>query len=256
MKVEDARKVGWKEMQDKPAGKKLHYLWSYYKWYAIVIILVAVFLVSYFGINAEKQEILISGVFVNAVSNSAEGDANVLAEELAKDFVSREGYDLEAYSVELDCSLRYEPGADMSMINVTTIQQIMAYTSGGMLNFVSGDMESLKELAYMQIFHDLRDVLPENRLEELSQYILYIDMEVVRKRTEMFDQNLDTSDIVLPDCRKPEDMVEPVPVLMYINQADKLDEIYPMHARELIFGFTGHEKKWEITVSFFDYLMD
>ena len=61
--------------------------------------------------------------------------------------------------------------------------------------------------------------------------------------------------VEIPDCREPETMERPVPVLIDMSGSGELQSVYGGLADTLAFGFVANAPHPENTLKYVDYLM-
>ena len=109
------------------------------------------------------------------------------------------------------------------------------------------------DYAYGGLFVDLRTILSEKELEQLTPYLHYIDEAVIDLRTER-EENFETyDDIELPDSRKPEEMERPIPIFVDMEGNEKMGSVYG-NTRGLILGVSVKAPNTENLVKFIKYM--
>lgn len=230
-------------------GAVFEYFWDYYKLEAFVILAVLYFIGNLVYTKVTEKDIVLSGTLLNQYNILADD----LTKELADEFLAEQGFDLDECKVELNTSLRYSNSNDSSS-NDATIQGLVAQCSGGTMDFITGDLDSMTIFAYGDYFYDLREVLTEDEIEQYKPYFLYVDLDYQRQ----IDEALSTPEVIptmiRPDMRHPEEMVEPIPVLIDLRESNLLSDIYIDLVDVLCFGFTVNAPHLETTKEFLAYL--
>ena len=72
---------------------------------------------------------------------------------------------------------------------------------------------------------------------------------------EAYDNKEDTSKIKLPDPRKPEEMKEPVAVMIDMSSCEKFASIYGDSDEAIAFGLITSAPNEDMLIKFIDYLM-
>lgn len=239
-------------MKTAPFKKKLAYFWDYYKWHTIITILLLIFVGSYIHTVVTATEDTLNGILLNTYSTDD------VTSDIINEFAEKEEIDLTKYSITLNTTLAYSVDGSTSYSTSTgdTRQVILANTGAGLLDFISGDLTSMTDLAYVSMFLDLREVLTEEQITAYEPYFLYVDQAILDEIEAANENYEDTSDIIIPDCSKPEEMENPVPVLIDMSQSDKLTSIYTYNVEGLSFGVTASLANKETTLAFIDYLMN
>ena len=238
-------------IKEGKGGAVFEYFYDYYKFEAFVIFAVLFFVGNLTYTKLTDKDIVLSGALLNQY--------NILAEDLVldmgEDFLTEQGFDIQDCKAEFNTSLRYAHSGDSSF-NDATIQGLVAQCSGGTIDFITGDMEAMTIFAYGDYFYDLREVLTKEEIQQYEPYFLYIDRDYQRQ----VDEALSTPEViptmVPPDMRYPDQMLEPVPVLIDLRESDLLSEIYIDLVDVLCFGFTVNAPHLETTKEFLGYLTD
>ena len=237
-------------LQNGTTKQKISYIWDYYKWHIMIPIIVVIALISYIVNIVTRPDIILNGVMLNIHNIESAGPSEILL----PDFYKEQKVDTKNEEINLNANLYYS--VDNLSSNYESSQVLMAWLSAGQLDFITGDATSLTDLAYKEYFTDLRDYLTEEQLEKYEPYFLYIDYDVYQKRSELINNMDDASIIELPDCTKPEEMKDPIPVMIDISKSEKTKEVYGNTTEILAFGVTVKETHKEMTIAFLDYLME
>ncbi len=237
-------------LQDGTIKQKISYIWDYYKWHILIPLIVVIALISYIVNIVTRPDIILNGVMLNVYNMESQASH----EELLEDFYKEHEIDSKEEKINLNSSLYYS--VDNMNTNHQTMQVLMAWLSADQLDFITGDAASLTDLAYNEYFTDLRDYFSEDELAKYEPYFLYIDYDLFLKRVEMADNMEDVSGIKLPDCTKPEEMKDPIPVMIDMSQNKKMTELYGETFDVLALGITVKETNKDMTLKFLDYLME
>ena len=256
MYVEDARKKARQEMKDMPMGKKLEYIFGYYKWYILIAVFLVVFVVSYVNGYISNKDPVLSGFILNSKYHDTFSRENEVIQKLTEDFLSTQEAVPEGEAIYIDYSMQYNPDDYLAMSNQAVINQIAANASAGSLDFVFGDTPSVMKLAYMEMFRDLRQVFTEEELERMAEYVLYIDMDVVKQREAALGEGGSVEDVSLPDPLDPKGMMEPVPVLIQLEPVDTVKQLYMDDVENYAVGFNGNGDNDHLTVAFIKYISE
>ena len=256
MNVEDARRKARQEMKDRPMGKKLEYILGYYKWYILLAVFLVVFVVSYVNGYISNKDPVLSGFILNSKYHDTYSRENETIQELTENFLSAQEEVPEGERIFVDYSMQYNPNDYLAMSNQAVINRIAANASAGSLDFVLGDTPSVIKLAYMEMFRDLRHVFAEDEWKEIADYVLYIDMDVVRQREAVLGEGGTAENISLPDPSDPESMKEPVPVLIRLEPVDAVKQLYMNDVENYAVGFNGNGEHDRLTVAFIKYISE
>ena len=230
--------------------QKAIYIWEYYKWHIIVPILAIIAITSYIVNLVTAPDIIMNGVMLN-IHNIESAHPS---ETLLTDFYKEQKVDTKKEEITLNTNLHY--ATDDATSNYESAQILVAWLAAGQLDFITGDVSALTDLAYKEYFTDLRDYLSDEQLEKYEPYFLYMDYDVYQKRSEAMSNMDDASIIELPDCTKPEEMKDPIPVMIDISKSEKVKQVYGNTTEVLAFGVTVKETHKEMTTAFLDYLME
>lgn len=254
MSINDERRTVWKTMRSQPVGIRVRYFWDYYKWHTITVVILLTLAISYMVALLTEPDATVNGMLINSYNYFRYEEMDKQAQELASAFLEHQGKTKDQLSLAMDTSRVYYVGEEDDSYNYDTIQLLLMYTAADSLDYVTGDSGALIDLAYMQFFRNLKDHLPDVVLQKHKDDILYIDMALVEQRQEALDNNLDQSNITYPDPSKPEQMKDPIPVLICIDNSVRLREIYGDNVSQLYFAFTSSDKGGN-TSAFLQYLL-
>lgn len=206
-------------VKNQPLPQKLSYFWHYYKWVVALVLFVIVFFLTYIYPLLTRPETLISGVMLNTYNDSLENPA----EDLASDFLKQHDIIDSEYAIDLNTSFIYTPTEepDVATSNYEIMQVLLTKSSIGDLNFLTGDLESLTDLASKEFFTDLSEVLTEDQLTLYEPYLIYIEGK---------------------------------PLFIDMSQCKQLTDIYKVSHDTLCFGVVYPANK-ETLLQFIDYLM-
>ncbi len=230
--------------------QKAAYIWEYYKWHIIIPIVVIIAIVSFIINVITAPDILLNGVMLNVFHT----EASVSTDELLTDFYKKQEIDSKEEKINLNTSLYYS--VDDISGNYQSLQALMAWHGAGQLDFLSGDVSALTDLAYRSYFIDLRECLTEEQIAAYEPYFLYIDYDFLLERSEKVNNMEDVSSLEYPDSAKPEEMSDPIPVMIDMTQSKKLNEVYDGLSDTLAFGITSDKEHKEMVSAFLDYLME
>lgn len=237
MTPEKIRRGEWKKMCQKPLKQRLAYFWDYYKWYAIVAAVLLAVVAVYVGGLLSEAEDSAYGLMLNTCNMLNQQRNEQLAQDMASEFRQELGRSEKELELTLDVSRSYDPDSGYYG-NYDTLQLILNYSMGGMLDFVVADEASMLDLAYAGYFRNLKDLFSEQELEQYSGQLLYVDMAVILKENE----SMEAGGSDYPDPRKPEDMEEPVPVFVDVSASDKIGRLYG-EGKNVFFAMVGNDSR-------------
>lgn len=232
-----------------PFSKKIEFFWEYYKIHTLIV-LVLVIGVGYFIHHlVTAKDTVLSGMFLNAYSLNDEVNVN----DWGQEFLKLKEFDTEEYNVSFIDSHTLT-GNDTTDREVE--QAIWVQIGAGSIDFMVSPLDYVTDYAYQDYYCDLRTILSEEQIAKYEQYFLYVDGEVIKEINEL-SQDIDNNvDVALPDVTKPEEMENPIPVLIDLSQCEKITELYNGTYDSLVFGVLINAEFTDNAVEFLDYLME
>ena len=230
--------------------QKISYIWDYYKWHILIPIILVVAVTSWIVNMITAPDIILNGVLMNIYKM----DSSFSSEELVNGFYDTHGIDSKEEEINLNMNLYFN--ATSTTDSYQTLQVLMAWHSADSLDFITADLPTMTELTYRGYFSDLRELLSDDQLTMYEPYFLYIDQDFFIKRSERIDNMEDVSDMVFPDPTKPEEMVDPIPVMIDISKSEKIAAAYSTDNSITAFGIAANVFNTETTLEFLDYLME
>jgi len=248
MAVMDKFKEEREAIKNEPLKKKLSYYWMYYKWFVIIPLIIVIFVGVIIYQKVTTKDALLHGILLNG--NALGNDSS----ELINGFCKQQNIDQKQYGIDINPTLAYNPESKNAISTGSVLQTLMAWNAAGNIDFIGGDLEALKDLAYKEYFIDLSDILTEEQFVKYESHILYIDQAIVNQRNEAVNDPAEYSSIPLPDCGKPEEMKEPIPVLLSLTPVDALTQAYGTDADSIIFGISSSAKNTDMALDFIQYV--
>ena len=249
MKLIEKWKASWKTIKSQPKGERFSYFWEYYKWPAIIAVVLVVALICAIVGAITRKETVFSGYVLN--SNAVEKDA-----EFLQGFYEYAGIDSETQEAAIYTDMYLLQGR--SEKNMEVFQRIIGGISVGDADFVAAPPEPFQMCAYntARIFKDLRDFLDEETLEQFSGRIYYIDEAVLEKLSAPVGEAIDASKINYPkDPCKPETMERPIPVGIAVGDRTAFQSSYYFYPdTEVYLGVITSTPRAELTRLFIDYM--
>jgi len=103
----------------------------------------------------------------------------------------------------------------------------------------------------------LRNIYTAEELERFRDYIYYVDMDVLRKMNEKTDsETLGEYTAPVYDHFTPEEMVDPVPMGLCIQDSPKLKEAYLFASQYVPIGIVANTQRPETAKQFVEYLFE
>ena len=226
--------------------QKLSYFMDYYKWYVIIAVIALAIVISSVVQRLNRKETALYVCLLNAYTQEAEG--------YAAGFAEFADVDLDSYNVILDTSMTIRAG-EMDENNIASAQRVLLYISAAELDVMISDAETARGYANNDYFYDLREFLTQWQIERYEPYFYYIDMKVVQEWREAMD-NDDASYVPsYPDPRKPEEMEQPVPVGIYLDNSEILRGKFYFISDDVILTVLMNTTRPETVRQFIDYVM-
>lgn len=226
--------------------QKIEYIVHYYAPTALLIIAIIAFIL-YFILDAIHQpKNVLNGTFINLYTYDTRDEAN----ELANKYLNDKGIDTTKYTATFGSNLVMS--SDLSVTQQSD-QALIAQVSAGILDFTIGSSNHLLPYAYEQIFADLTTVLSEEQIEKYEPYFLYIDRTIILEKENTSLDDLDG--IEYPDCTKPEEMKDPIPVFIMTTESDIINDLYGFNDPHRCIGIVYNGKNQKNAIDFLDYIM-
>lgn len=250
MAVMDEFREERQALKDASFKKKWEYFLDYYKWYVIGGIAVIAFVISIVHNALTAKESALFGYFLNTYADAEQNDV------FLNEYAAAAGIDTKEYELTIDSSLQYTNGG-MDQNSYYTIQKIMVTIAATDVDFLAGNEEAFDYYATSDTFFDLREIYTEDELEKYQDYIYYIDMAVVREKSAIVDSG-DFEEYVAPvyDHFAPEEMTDPVPIALCIQDCPKLANIYYFKEGPIPMGVVVNTEHLDATKQFIDYLFE
>lgn len=220
-------KVSWyqrlkNDMKDMTGKEKLEHLWEYYKWFAIVTVVLIVATVSVvISVVENSKEMVYGGIVVN-LTVTEEGNTY-----LKEGWFEALEADPKAQKIELDTM--YMPNMDTPTFSETSranVTKITTMITAGYVDYVLADAYAVHYLCSGGSFAPLDTVLPQDMLDQFEgKLVTYEDDE------ETYLVAVDISD--LPFAKK------------HVASPDKV-----------YIAFPGNTGRTERNAAFLQYLMN
>lgn len=252
MAVMDEFKEERQTVKNGTPKQKFTYFWQYYKWYVIIPFIIVSCVVWYIYHIVTTPDTILNGILLNTHNLESTEHTN----DIINDFYELQNIDTSEYRIDLNTSLSWATGENADTANYETSQALMAWVGAASVDFISGDLEAMTELAYKGYFSDLSEVLSEEQYALYEPYFLYMDQAVIEKREEAYDNYEYDVEIPIPDSTKPEEMEKPVPVMIDMSRSGKLMDIYGDSANTLVLSVTPNAPNKDLTLDFIDYLTE
>lgn len=221
-----------------------------YKWHVVIWIIGLIVLGNFVYKKVTAPTYMLNGILLGAESGES------AAKTLATDFAESVGYGDTVYAVNLDTEYSYIPGSEENAENnYKATEKIISQVEEELLDFVTGPIDSMSDIAHNSMFVELTTYLNPEQLKLVQPYLLYVDNAVIGELDEAYENKEDTSKIKLPDPRKPEEMKEPVAVMIDMSSCEQFASIYGNSDETIAFGLITSAPNEDMLMKFIDYLM-
>ena len=245
MTILDYYKKELAKLKDQPPKKRWEYIWEYYKIHLIVVFLVLLLLAQGIVSLCTHKDTVFSGVLINS---SLDTDSKPFMAELADHMDVNEKKEQISFSTNIFMT---NESADKAV----ALQSIMASVTIKELDMVTGPEEAFQICAYnaSNIFADLRDHLNADTLEKLSDRLYYIDGAILEKLNAPVGTQVDTSQLIYPDPKKPDTMEKPIPVGIDVSDTEFVSAYFSQSGAYYL-GMITNTTRPETVLQFIDYL--
>lgn len=237
-----------RNFKEVPKEERWSYFLDYYKWYAIIALVVIALLVQGVVGMAKQKETVYTGFVLNA-------KIGIDDEDFLKGFYDLTDIDTKTQQAAFYSDLILTQNSRKNDIN--TIQRIMASISIEDADTVISTAEGFQVCAYntSRIFVDLREFLDEETLEAFSGKLYYIDGAVIEALSKPVGEFVDPYAMEYPaDPTKPETMKDPIPVGIDVSDREDLMKTYFLSDTTAYMGIIVNSQRQDLTRIFIDYL--
>ena len=248
MKLFEKLKDSWKTIMEQPKGERFSYFWDYYKWPAIIALVLVIAMIQT-GISiANRKETVFTGYILNSTATAKDT-------EFLQGFFDYAGLDNNTQEAAIYSDMYLHQG--QSQKNAETFQRIMAGITINDADFIVGQADPFRMCAYntSRIFVDLRLFLDVETLEKYADRLYYIDGAIVEKLSVPVGESVNTAGIIYPNPSKPENMEDPIPVAISVGDREALRSCY-YHSPDtvLYLGVIVNTQRPELVKQFIDYI--
>ena len=230
-------------------GQKWRYFWDY-NFLRVIGISLAIFAIGFFGYDILSQpNILLNGIFINTLQY----EGKTPEKDLADGFLKSQGITNKKTQVAFttNFALTGENAADFQTQETITVQ-----SGAGSLDFVVCPVNHLIDFAYGGVFADLREVLSAEELEKYKSRLLYIDLTIYEYLESASGDEADINKMEIPDCTKPEEMDNPVPIYINVDDCSKITNLYSYDPKDLCLGISITTPHSEQISKFLNYVIE
>lgn len=248
MPVMDEFKQERESVKNGTPKQKLAYFWDYYRWPVIIGIIAIIAVISFIYQMATRKETAFYALMLNATEYNYLEDTS----DNTAAFTEYAGIDKNKYQVIYDTSVQIgtEAGDDYN-----SAQKLMVYIAAAELDVMVSDSDSLLKYAYQGQFQDLRDFLTKEQLAEYEDSFYYINGALL-KEIEAASDAYDFEYVPeYDDPHHPEEMEEPIPVGIFLNESNPLLKDYYFRGDDVVVSVLVNTKRPEMSSDFIDFLM-
>lgn len=250
-----ARKDEWnhakKVFKNGTTRQKAEYILDYYKWHILFLMVILLLIGNIIYTNLTHKEYILKGIFLSTPADTE----TVL--DLEKDFLKIYPIDNSSEDIFFDSSIYYRPDAGNidSTLSYQAVQVLTTRIATGEIDFIVADDVTLTDLCYQQYFSDLSEVLSEDQMRKYEPYFLYYDRAVMEQinRADLMTEDADS--MILPDPWKPEQMKDPIPVMINVTESAKISLLYPDSSETYAFVFLENANNPKKAIEVLEYLM-
>ncbi len=246
MPVMDEFKEERASLKQKSLKEKISYFFYYYKWHTLAVIVILIAAVSLIHTIATRK----SCVLYVSLLNTAVNDST---EDYLKNFTEYAGFDTKDYETIFDTSMFIDIGG-RDDITATSMQKMAIYIGAGQLDVLAATHDIMEYYVDQKIFTDMRLLLSPEQISRYSPYFFYVDQTVVDAVIAANERGEDYN-AVFSDPRHPEDMENPVPIGIYLNDCKKLKSNLRFGDEEIIMSVIANSSNTDTAVKFIDYVM-
>lgn len=242
---------------------KLQYFWDYYKIHTLAGILILVFIVTFVhDIAASKESVFCAYMFHSS---------QVSGESLSNSFAEYAGLDTEKYDCLIDTTLNISLRT-FTQYDMAASQKLAALVQAGDLDAAMMDSDVFYNHALSGMFVDLRTILSDEALSKYSDLFYYVDRtEVLRADEDSYyvDDVQEKEAVNLSDeevfeelyekaqvHRHPENMKEPVPVGIYMENSPFAQKTGAYQQSVPIFGIISTSERTDTGMKYLEFLWD
>lgn len=246
MPVMDEFKKERDELKQKGLKEKLSYYIYYYKWHTLAVIAIIAIVISIISNIVNHKDC----AFYAGLINSAD---TIQSKEYVQSFAEYAGIDTNEYDVFFDTTMSIN-GDGRDDISISTYQRLTIYTAAGDMDILIAAPEIVERYAYNQFYYDLRDLLTSEEAALCEPYFYYVDQSVISAFLEAQDSGQEYED-VFPDPRHPEEMEDPIPVGLFLDDCNKLKENFFFASEDIVLGVYINSKNVDTAVKFIEFIM-
>ncbi len=247
MTIAEYTKSQIKKVMAQPKEERLAYFWDYFKWHAIIFILVIALLIQGVLSIVNRKETVFTGFLLNC--SVIDQDQTFL-----QGFYEYAGIDSKQQEAAFYTGLALRE--NNAQVNANVFQRIVAGIAIDDADFIIGQPDHFRPCAYhtSKILVDLREFLDAETLEKVSDRLYYIDGAVLQQLTAPLGEMVHPESVKYPDPTKPDTMADPIPIGIDISDRTQLRDTYYYFPDTTLYIGVISSARPEITRQFIDYL--
>ncbi len=233
---------------EQPKGERFSYFWDYYKWPAIIAVVLVITLIQTTIMVINRKETVFTAYILNSTATAKD-------EEFLQKFFDYAGLDSDTMEAAIYSDMYLHPGQNQK--NAEVFQRIMAGIAISDVDVIVGQEDPFRMCAYntSRFFVDLREFLDADTLEKFSDRLYYIDGAIVEKLNAPVGESVNTAGILYPNPSKPELMDDPIPVGIAVGDRDGLRSSYYYSPDTVLYiGVVTNTLRPELTKQFIQYI--
>lgn len=247
MAVMDEFKEEREKIKQAPLKEKLDYYWYYYKFHLIGTIITVFFLSSMIYGFITRLPVALNVTMVNTFENEIE------TQLFKEEFANTLGLSLDEYDYDFDSNTILDH-QNQDMNYLASQQKLIGLISARAIDVFVADTFTYLSMIGTGMYIDLRNVFTQEELEKYSNYLFYVDSYLLENPNEtanMKDEELANS----TNPRKPEDMIKPTPIGIYIPQESIYINSYKFIHDEMVMGVVANSEKIQQAKAFIEFVM-
>ena len=228
--------------------QKIQYFKDYYRTPLIIAVVAIIFVGALIFTIATNKDSAFFAVYLNGASQPNN-------QWFLEDYAEYAGISTKEYELTVDTSAAFN-GNYSDYDTMYTVQKISTYTGAGQIDTILGTKDSFAYYANSVLFWDLREFLTEEQIAKYEPYFYYVDQAKFNDIQWVTDSG-ESLHPTFADPRDPSAMEQPVPVGLYVQDSQKLNDAYAFADAEdgIMLGVLLNTSHPENVQAFIDYLM-
>lgn len=217
--------------------KEIRYiLWEYYRWLILVVGLLIIFLITFFGIQLTKKTDAFNAFVVNGYLYNEEND-------FVDQFAESAQIDTDKYQISIEC---LQIGESYDEASLVATQTIAAFTASQRLDLAVMDIQSYAAYAQEGLFADLRNVLSADQLDTLTGYFYYIEASHPQSPQQAGNTII---------SKDPSVFSSPIPIGIDITSFERFTDVYFYPENNCCLGIVASSTRKDNSAKFIDFII-